>query len=220
MRFLLIGFAAGLLPVVSAGDASQRVPLPEPALDGTQAVERSLAERRSVRGFANANLSLADVSQILWAGQGITHRRGYRTAPSAGGLYPLELYVVAGAVDGLVPGVYRYRPERHELIRVASGDRRRRLAAAALDQRWVRRAPAVLAITAVYERTEAKYGSRGRRYVHVEVGHAAQNVYLQAGARGLGTVIVGAFRDAEVASVLELPADHRPLALMPLGRRR
>ena len=103
------------------------------------------------------------------------------------------------------------------MILITSGDQRRPLATAALGQSWVRRAPAVRVITGVYERTQRKYGERGRRYVHMEVGHAAQNVYLQATSLGLGTVMVGAFRDNDVQEALGLPADHEPLGLMPVG---
>jgi SagB-type dehydrogenase family enzyme len=132
----------------------------------------------------------------------------------------LELYLVAGSVDSLPAGVYHYRSEGHRLRHVADGDLRNALAAAALDQAWVRRAPVVLLFAGVYERSAGKYGQRARRYTHIEVGHAAQNVYLQAVARNLGTVIVGAFQDAEVQEVLGLPEDHVPLALMPVGHLR
>lgn len=169
---------------------------------------------------ATAPLSLQHLSQLLWAAQGITGPDGGRAAPSAGALYPLELYVVAGDVDSLTPGVYRYAPERHELIKHAGDDRREALAAAALGQSWVQRAPAVLVLAGVYERSAAKYGSRARRYTHMEAGHAAQNVYLQATAVKLATVIVGAFDDEAVRETLGLPADHAPLGLMPVGHPR
>ena len=203
-----------------AMETGQRIPLPAAASGGEMPVEEALEQRRSIREFSRDGLELDDVSQLLWAAQGVTSRRGFRAAPSAGALYPLELYVVAGDVAGLSPGVYRYRPKKHDLVLVADGDRRKPLAAAALEQGWVRRAPAVLVIAAVYERTMAKYGQRGLRYVHMEVGHAAQNVYLQATARGLGTVMVGAFEDDEVREVLGLPEDHEPLGIMPVGHER
>ncbi len=158
--------------------------------------------------------------QSLWSAQGHTHADGFRTAPSAGALYPLEIYVVAGDVADLPAGVYRYQPREHNLVLVQRGDLRAPLASAALGQAWIRSAPAVLAIAGVYQRTARKYGKRGRRYVHIEVGHAAQNVYLQATTRGLATVLVGAFNDTEVQEVLGLPSDHAPLGLMPLGRIR
>ncbi|MDJ0657076.1 MAG: SagB/ThcOx family dehydrogenase [Xanthomonadales bacterium] len=196
----------------------QRLSLPPPISEGSMSVEEAISSRRSVRDYARDPLSLETVSQLLWAAQGET-RRQRRSAPSAGALFPLEIYLVAGEVSELPPGVYRFEPQGHALIAVAPGDRRTALAAAALKQTWVRKAPAVLVLTAVYQRTTKKYGSRGRRYVVMEVGHAAENVYLQASALGLGTVMVGAFKDEEVQSVLDLPDDHKPLGLMPVGRR-
>ena len=203
----------------SAMETGGRIPLPAAESVQGMSIEEALEQRRSTRDFSSAGLVLDDVSRLLWAAQGITSRRGFRTAPSAGALYPLELYVVAGDVAGLSPGVYRYRPKQHDLVPVASGDRRKLLASAA-RQGWLGRAPAVLLITGVCERTMAKYGQRGRRYVHMEAGHAAQNVYLAATAQGLGTVMVGAFHDKEVQELLSLPADHEPLGLMPVGHRR
>ncbi len=215
---MLLGVAFG--SVGGAVDNNQRISLPRPNPDGVISLEATISERRSVRRYARRPLSLEDVSQLLWAAQGVTSRDDKRAAPSAGALYPLEVYLVAGAVDSLAAGVYRYRPTRHDLMQVASGDLRRPLAAAALGQSWVRDGAVVIVIVGVYSRTESKYGSRAVRYTHIEVGHAAQNVYLQAEARQLGTVFVGAFDDAAVAQVLQLPPDHAPLGLMPVGRRR
>ncbi len=213
------------LAVTCDGDMRQRerarnVELPEPVLRGETSLEETLFERRSVRDYVSHPLTLAEVSQLLWAAQGITDDGGGRTVPSAGALYPLELYVAVGSVEDLSPGVYRYRPEGHTLVELQSGDVRGDLALAALEQEYVAEGAVVLALAAAYQRTTAKYGARGKRYVHMEVGHAAQNVYLQAGALGLGTVMVGAFEDARVHRILGLPADEQPLALMPVGRRR
>ena len=215
---LSLGLAMSL--VATAAEIGQRIRLPAVEPGKTMSVGDALEQRRSTREFSRDGLELEDVGRLLWAAQGITGRGGLRAAPSAGALYPLELYVIAGDVSGLSPGVYRYRPKQHELVPVVNGDRRKPLASAALGQKWVRRAPAVLLIAGVSERTTARYGKRGRRYVHMEVGHAAQNVYLEATALGLGTVMVGAFDDSEVREALALPADHEPLGLMPIGRRR
>lgn len=155
----------------------------------------------------------------MWAAQGITHPTGLRTAPSAGARYPLELYVVAGNVDGLAAGVYHYQTEGHRLTRLQGGDLRTALAQAAHAQGRVRDAAAVVVFAAVYERTTRKYGERGVRYLHMEAGHAAQNLYLQAQTLGLATVVVGAFVDEAVARVLQLPADVKPLVRMPVARR-
>jgi SagB-type dehydrogenase family enzyme len=129
------------------------------------------------------------------------------------------VYVVAGNVRNLQPGIYHYRPREHELVRVATGDKRRELGRAALDQEQVRDAPAVIAFSAVFERTTRKYRERGRRYVHIEVGHASQNVLLQAVSLGLGAVPVGAFSDEEVKKIMNLPNEEEPMYLMPTGRR-
>jgi SagB-type dehydrogenase family enzyme len=192
--------------------ADSVIPLPSPRLQGSLSLEEVLARRRSVRSFTPQALSLVEIGQLLWAAQGVTDPSGKRTAPSAGALYPLETYA-------LTPdGIYHYDPAAHSLARVRDGDRREELYQAALMQDSVRQAPLVIAMAAVYGRTEAKYGpQRGPRYVHMEVGHAAQNVLLQAVALGLGAVPVGAFLDDEMADVLGLPGDQRPLYLLAVG---
>jgi SagB-type dehydrogenase family enzyme len=192
--------------------------LPSPTLDGRHTLEQVLAARRSVREYGPGMLTYAELGQLLWAAQGITGPAGLRAAPSAGALYPLELFVVAGEVSDLEPGVYRYQPAPHALAVGAARDRRAPLAAAALGQEWVARAAAVIVVAATYARTNGKYGERGRRYVHMEVGQASQNICLQARALGLGAVVVGAFDDRDVARVVGLPARTEPLALLPVGR--
>lgn len=194
--------------------------LPEPRLKSEQSIEQALLSRRSGRSYADAPLTLAEVSQLLWAAQGVTDRRGLRTAPSAGALYPLETYVLVGKVEGLPAGVYRYQPHRHGLVEIAVGDRRTQLAAAALSQSFISEAPVSIVLTAVYARTTAKYGERGIRYVHMEAGHASQNIYLQAAALDLSTVAIGAFSDQKVQKALELPENEQPLYIMPIGKRR
>ena len=195
------------------------IPLPEPVVTTEVSLEQLLARRRSVREYADAEITLTDVGQLLWSAQGITHPQGYRTAPSAGALYPLKLYLLAGRVQGLDAGVYHYDPDGHRLIPTGDGDLRKPLARAALFQSCLQEAAAVVVFAAVYERTTRKYGERGIRYVHMEVGHAAQNLFLQAVALNLATVVVGAFDDDAVARLLDLPANVRPLVLMPVGRR-
>jgi len=199
---------------------SETIKLPEPAEDSKTSIEKALLKRRSVRSFKDVSLTLAEVSQLLWAAQGITSPRGLRTTPSAGALYPLEVYIVAGNVDALPDGVYHYRPVKHELIRIVKGDKRNELCAAALGQTSVRNAAAVLVFAAVYERTTVKYGERGIRYVHMEAGHTAQNVFLQAVPLNLGTVVIGAFDDDGVRKVLKISDREQPLYIMPVGRMR
>jgi len=172
-----------------------------------------------VRDYRTAALTVGEVGQLLWAAQGITAKGGFRTAPSAGALYPLEVYLVVGNVDGLPAGVYRYCPDQHELVLSKSGDLRQELAEAALGQDCVRDGAVTIMLAAVYARATGKYGQRGLRYVHIEVGHAAQNVCLQATTLGLGTVTVGAFRDEDVKRLTEITEAHDALYLIPVGRQ-
>ncbi len=194
------------------------IPLPAPQTTGPLSIEEALFQRSSVRELRPEPISLAEAGQLLWAAQGIARQGGYRTAPSAGALYPLEVLLVAGSVHDLSPGVYRYRPRDHALAPILEEDLRGKLAAAALGQSFIKDGAAVLVITAVYERTTAKYGQRGIRYVHMEVGYASENIHLQAAALGLGTVAVGAFHDDRVQELLNLPANEHPLLIMPVGK--
>ena len=192
--------------------------LPEAIYTSDTPVEQALRDRRSIRQYQDQGLTIAELSQLLWAAQGITHPDGLRTAPSAGALYPLEIYVVVGDVDGLAAGVYHYKPLTHKLLQLTTGDQRTALSQAALGQEAVQDAAAVIALVAVHNRTTGKYGERGIRYVHMEVGAAAQNVYLQATSLELGTVFIGAFHDEQVREVLDLGNAEQPLCLLPVGR--
>ena len=196
------------------------IKLPKPSTIGDKSLEQLLNQRRSVRDFQNREISLAQLGQLLWAAQGITHPQGFRTAPSAGALYPLELYVVANKVKTLQAGVYHYHPHQHQLTEIRENDISKILARASYGQSSVRDAAAVIVFTAIYERTTVKYNKRGIRYTHIEAGHAAENLFLQAEALGLGTVVVGAFYDDEVRDVLRLPDNVNPLLLMPVGNKQ
>lgn len=190
----------------------QLIELPAPRQEGSLSFEEVLAKRRSLRQFSDDPLTLEQIGQLLWAAQGITHPAGLRSAPSAGALYPLEVYAVTQQA------VYHYLPQDHCLSVQIQGDARAALYEAALKQGAVREAPAVIVIAAVYARTVKKYGEeRSPRYVHLEAGHAAQNILLQAVALDLGAVPIGAFYDDQVQQVLELPPDHQPLYLIPTG---
>ncbi len=193
--------------------------LPEPRYDSEVSLEQSLLQRRSIRNYTGQPLTLQEVSQLLWAAQGITDPGGFRTAPSAGALYPLEVYVLVGEVQNLPPGVYRYEPDGHQLVKTMDGDRRAGLASAALGQGCVKEGAVAFVFTGVYERTTGKYGDRGIRYVHIEVGHAAQNLCLQATIMGLGAVTIGAFYDEQVTKLLNLPEKEQPLYIIPVGRK-
>lgn len=205
-------------PLEAQPDEEDAIVLAKPSYSSTVSVEEALRKRRSIRRYADERLTLAEVSQLLWAAQGITASWGGRTAPSAGALYPMEICLVAGEIEGLEAGVYRYNPKEHIITKQMEGDVRQRLSDAVLGQEVIREAPISLILAAVYERTTQKYGQRGIRYVHIEVGHVGQNVYLQAETLGLGTVMVGAFDDQRVKDILGL-GNEEPLGIMPVGRR-
>ncbi len=197
---------------------SENISLPAPETAGSMPLTEALLRRRSVRDFVRRPLSQSQLSQLLWSAQGVTGPYDYkRTPPSAGGLCPLEIYVVIGDVTGIVPGVYRYQPTSHTLLQTDPVDVRKALGKAALNQNWLADASAVFVLAAVYERTTVKYGNRGFRYVHMDVAFAAENLHLQAVADGLGTVVMGAFDDDEVQSVMNLKANERPLLILPVG---
>lgn len=202
----------------SHGKERIALPLPTPTCRGGRSFESTLERRRSIREFTDQPLSLAEMSQLLWAAQGVTDNAGHRTSPSAGALYPLEVYLVARNVRDLLAGVYRYNPGEHELERVFEGDLSSALYTASLRQDFVRDCPGIIVISAVYERTTWKYGKRGERYIFMEVGHVAQNVSLQAVSLNLGTVVVGAFDDERIKRILKLDKEEKTLCLIPVGR--
>jgi len=193
--------------------------LPSPETAGDISVEEALANRRSRRDFQDKELSAEQLSQILWAAYGITEpSRGLRTAPSAGALYPLEIYVVVGDVTEIEPGVYKYDPGEHKITRTVDRDIREELSVAALNQAMIRNAPITVVYTAVFSRITERYGERGReRYVFMEIGHSAQNIYLQAEALGLDTCAIGAFTDSRVSELLSLSAEEEPFYFLPVG---
>jgi len=193
------------------------IKLPEPSLKGEMSVEEVLSKRRSIRDFLDKPIPLDYLSQILWAAQGITSEWGGRTAPSAGGLYPLEIYIQVRKVEGLKEGVYHYNPKNHSLSLIKHGNFSDQLSQAGLNQEWIRDGSLNIIITADFSRTTRKYGERGIRYVYLEAGHCAQNIYLQITSLKLGCVTVGAFSNEEVKDVLSLPKNHDPIYIIPVG---
>ena len=197
--------------------------LPSPQTAGMVSVEQAIKQRRTVRSFQSKALEPGQLSQLLWAAQGITADRGsYRAAPSAGALYPMDVYAVVGeaGILGIEAGVYHYEPRRHRLAVASGGDVRHLMARAALSQRWMARAPVSLVITAEYRRINTKYGKRGPRYAMIEAGHIGQNIFLQSETLGLKAGIVGAFDDKSLNRVLNIPLSHEPLLVMPIGYPR
>ncbi|MFO7772574.1 MAG: SagB/ThcOx family dehydrogenase [Dehalococcoidia bacterium] len=209
------------------------IKLPPPQLSSNISLEETILSRRSVREYSTEALALSQLSQILWSAQGVTGGNVCRAAPSAGATYPLEIFVLVGKQgviaseapmqSGQTPqklqaGIYHYEADSHSLSSHKPGDLRPDLARAALHQEFIIQAPVDIAICAIYHRTFSRYGRRGERYVHIEVGHVGENIHLQALALGLATVEVGAFHDEEVRKVLGVDEQIRPLYIMPLGK--
>ncbi len=194
------------------------IKLPEPKKKGEVSLEEAIARRRSIRDFKDTAITIEALSQLLWAGQGVTDKINmFRSAPSAGALYPLEIYVVVANVFGLEQGIYKYKPTTHELLIHRIGNFRTKLMHEALWQEWMSRCPVIFVYSAVFERTTWKYGKRGVNYVFIEVGHSAQNVCLQSVALGLGATTVGAFSDEGVKKLVGMGSDEEPLYIIPIG---
>lgn len=215
--FILIPNHQSINPKTSSQIESKiEIKLPRPFFSSRTSIEEALKKRRSIRAYYNLPLTLQEVAQLLWAAQGITGNNGFRTAPSAGALYPLELYLVAGNIEKLSPGIYHYLAANHSLEKIKDGDLRIVLSKAAMDQESVKLGSAEIVITAVFSRTIKKYDDMGKRFVFMEAGHAAQNIYLQSVSLNLGTVSIGAFNDNNVKDVLDIKEE--PLYIMPIGK--
>ena len=201
-------------------EETKSVKLPQPKLKGTMSLEEAIKKRRCVRSYKDKALTLEQLSQLLWSADGITGESNYqRAAPSAGGLHPLDFYVVAGSgsVKGLKEGVWHYEPKKHEISLIKAGDWRGELEKASLGQKQVGTAELVIVVTVEYERTTRKYGNRGNRYALMDAGFACENTFLQVQSLGLAACVVGAFHDDKVRNVLNLPEKHEPLILLTIG---
>ncbi len=226
MNLLIIG-AVTLLLSCSIQDKNndmndkQIIILPDPDRIGNVSIEETLQKRRSIREYSNEPISLREVSQLVWSAQGINDETtGFRTAPSAGATFPIEIYLLIGNAEDVANGVYRYNYREHVLEKIIADDRRHELFEVSLRQPSITNAPVVMVITGVLARTEQRYGRRALRYVYMEAGHVAQNVYLQGVALDIGTVVIGAFQDDGVSDVLQLADGEHPLYIMPLGKIR
>lgn len=228
---LLIAVFTVALGCSGLSEIAERVPpagdtikLPDPVLKGSMSVEEVLYTRRSVRQYKDEALDLATAAQLLWSAYGVTkihEKRGlyFKTAPSAGATYPLNVYLLAGNVTGLEQGLYKYIPESHALVLIMKGDFRKELTSVCYNQDMIEQAPLSIIHTAEYKRLTKRYGKRGEeRYVCMDLGHSAQNVYLQATALSLGTCAIGAFNDKMFIKLFELPAGETPLYVMPVGK--
>jgi SagB-type dehydrogenase family enzyme len=225
-RLAVIIYAVALaVASVPAYCLGSEIRLPAPSMKSKVCVEEAIVAKKSVRQFKSAPLGIAQVSQMLWAANGnIPHDAitgaTTKVIPSAGGFYPLEVYLVTGTktVRGAPAGIYKYDPDKNSLQLLATGDNRKLLAYASLSQMYIADAPAVVVIAAILEKSTTKYGPRGVRYTYMEAGTADQNMYLEAQAIGLHMATVGAFVDEQVAAVLKFPANVKPLLIAPIGR--
>jgi len=208
-----------LAALAAAQEPSQPIRLPEARRESAMSLEAALWARRSNRTLKPDTITLADAAQLLWAAQGRNRPDGHRTAPSAMAVYPLEVYLVAGSVEGLAPGVYRYSSATHDLVLAQAGDKRAELTAApGRPPGWAASAPMLVVFAAAWDRASSRFGARTERYSAMEVGYASQNVYLQAAALGLGTTFMGNYNDSAMTRVLA--ADERPMGVMPVGKPR
>lgn len=200
------------------GPDSNAIKLPPPVLKSSVSIEEALQKRRSIRSYKNEPLTLKEISQLLWAAQGITGGGRLRTAPSAGAVYPMTIYLAAGKVEGLPPAIYKYYPHSHSLEFLKPGDFRENLSEACYGQSSVKNAPAIIIFAGNLDKMSSKYGTKSLNFICQESGHAAQNVYLQAVSLNIGTVVVGAFEDGEVKKILNLTGNEKILYLMPAGK--
>lgn len=219
MKLVSCVMAAILLCVLSSAAFGQvaasgvQVKLPEPKYEGAVSVEKALKERRSLRAYKDAPLSMGDASQVLWAAQGITEPgRGLRTAPSARAQYFLTVYFFARNVTGLKQGMYRYVPAGHMLEAVADGDVKGKLYKAA-GQSAIQKAPAALVIAGAKDR------AKNENWMYLEAGHAAQNIYLEGVSLGIGTVVMAGFDADAVGKAVGLPVNEKVLYIMPIGKK-
>lgn len=226
MQNCLTAWAWSLVFFVTLGCAvqvhgDQEIALAEPTIQGEISLEQAIRQRRSVREYGPDPLTFSEISQLAWAAQGVTDpAQGYRAAPSAGATYPIEIDFLITGSDVVEDGIYRYQVENHALARRLTGDRRREVYEVALQQDSILQAPVLMLVSGKLARTEARYGERAPRFMYMEAGHVAQNVSLQATALGIDMVVVGAFRDAELARVIQLETGEQPLYILPLGKPR
>jgi len=189
-------------------------------LKSSTSIKEAIKNRRSVRDYKDDPLTIQDVTQLLFAAQGTTNpENNLRATPSAGATYPIEIYLVAGNVTKLEPGIYKYKNQTNELLKITNGDKRKKLCNATLSQPCVKNSTAVIVICTVLQRTIQKYGEQAKKYVYMEVGAVAENIYLQAESLNIGTVFVGAFNDNKVKNIINAETDEEPLCIMPLGKK-
>ena len=193
------------------------IKLLQPQFQSHTSIEEAIKNRRSIRKYKNQPLKLFQISQLLWAAYGVTDVRGFHTSPSAGAIFPLEFYVVAYNVEALDVGVYKYNFQNYSLNKIKDENIQDDLCLASYRQPCIKNAMAVIVISGIYEKTINKYGDEGKKYVHMDVGHAAQNIYLQCESLGLGTVVAAGFDGDKVKSLVGMSEKETPLYVMPVG---
>jgi len=221
--FTTIGFVALATAAMlenSKQKASEVIKLPEPHIDDGISVEKALKERRAIRRLTGEPLTQDEISQLLWAAQGITDDKGHRTAPSAMTRYPLEIYLLAGNVTGLPPGIYHYSPQGHNLIVIKSGNMIPELFKSSSSRAdWREKAPAIFVITGVFERMKKIPGQDSSRFVFIEAGTAAENLLLEVASLGLGSTYTAGFDENKTKECLGLPQGEEPIGILPVGRK-
>ncbi len=183
-------------------------------------VEKAIANRRSQRDFSGESMSLPELSHLLLYSSGLTNKRqGLRAAPSAGATYPIEVYTIANNIESLARGIYHYLISSHELELIREGDFGNEMSRAALQERMFKQANVIVALSAVFQRTQQRYRERAQRYICFEAGHIAQNTYLVATSLGLGACAIGAFYDDEFNRLLGLDGKNESvLYLLAVGK--
>ena len=216
--FILISFIVFVTVPFRISSQEKVINLKKPLFKSSVSVEEALKARRSVRDYSDKPLTLDEISQLLWAGQGITNERGFRTNPSAGAAFPMELYLASHNITGIAPGLYHYSPHKETLTLVKEGSLRDQITSTEMYQKCVRNSAAVIIISGDFKRMANRHGVRNFRFVNMEAGSIFQSIGLQAQTLNLGTVVVGAFKEYELKKILGIKED--PLVIMPLGRKK
>lgn len=223
IEFLLRTFITGMEEKISEKRIlDETIKLPEPERRGGTPIWDCLRERRSIRDYKNLPVSLKELSQILWGSYGVTAREwGYhlKTAPSAGALYPIEIYVASFNVDGLKKGIYHFNPKEMTLRGIFEGDFSREITHACLSQDFILSSAFTLILTAIPSRTIGRYRERGVRYILMDLGCIIQNIYLSLTALKMGGCVIGAFSDSAMNKIMNLnPEKELVLALFSAGK--
>ena len=215
----VVVMAASEINGPSKADTSKAINLPGPRTDGGISVEKALKERRSIRSFGKDGLTLNEVSQLLWAAQGVTDDKGHRTAPSAMARYPLQVYLLADNVTGLPSGVYHYSSQGHNLTVIAQGKIDEYYNATAGFEAWIKTAPAIFVITGDLSSMNQMPRQDLSRLVYIEAGAAAENLLLEVVSLNLASTYTAGFDANKTEELLGLPAGGVPIGVLPVGRK-